>query len=125
MNARIQEGSVSRAEDAGFDAGRLKRVGERIAADIESSKYERARLMVARRGGPVLDLTIGQAEKAASRPMTADALFSIMSISKVMTAVALLQKVEQGEVSLLQPASAIIPEFGQRGKERITVYQLL
>lgn len=125
MNARIMEGSVVRPEEAGFDSRRLKRVGERIAADIGAERYDGARLMVARRGVPVLDLTIGFAERATSRPMAQDALFSIMSISKVMTAVALLQKVERGDVSLLSPVASIIPEFAQRGKERITVYQLL
>ena len=125
MNARIKEGSVARPEDVGFDSGRLKHVGDRIAADIGAERYDGARLLVARRGIPVLDLTIGFAERAASRPMAEDSLFSIMSISKVMTAVALLQKVERGDVSLLSPVASIIPEFAQRGKERITVYQLL
>lgn len=125
MNARIlAQGTVNPAE-AGFDAERLKRVGERIAADIGAERYDGARILVARRGIPALDLTIGFAERATSRPLAQDAMFSIMSISKVMTAVALLQAVERGEVSLLQPAASIIPEFGQRGKERITVYQLL
>ena len=125
MNARIQEQGAVKPAEAGFDAERLKRIGERIAADIGAERYDGARIMVARRGIPALDLTIGFAERAAARPLAQDAMFSIMSISKVMTAVALLQKVERGDVSLLQPASSIIPEFGQRGKERITVYQLL
>src|SRR5512144_455381 len=123
MNARIQAQGTVRPAEAGFDAGRLERVGERIAADIGAERYDGARIMVARRGIPALDLTIGFAERATARPLAQDAMFSIMSISKVMTAVALLQAVERGEVSLLQPAASIIPEFGQRGKERITVYQ--
>lgn len=125
MNARIREHSVARPEDVGFDSARLKRVGERIAADIEAERYDGARLLVARRGIPVIDLTIGFAERASSRLLAQDSMFSIMSISKVMTAVALLQKVERGDVSLLQPVASIIPEFAQRGKDRVTVYQLL
>lgn len=125
MNARIKAGAVARPEDVGFDSGRLARVGERVAADIEAMRYDGARLMVARRGIPVLDLTIGFAERDANRPMAEDSLFSVMSISKVMTAVALLQKVEQGQVSLLSPVASIIPEFAAREKGRITVNQVL
>ena len=125
MNARINEGTVARPEDVGFDSGRLKRVGERIAADVEAMRYDGARIMVARRGIPVLDLTIGFQERETAKPMATDSLFSIMSISKVMTAVALLQKVEQGEVSLLSPVASIIPEFAAREKGRVTVNQIL
>jgi CubicO group peptidase (beta-lactamase class C family) len=116
---------VARPEDVGFDSDRLKRVGERIAADVEAMRYDGARLMVARRGIPVLDLTIGFAERDAKRPMAEDSLFSVMSISKVMTAVALLQKVEQGHVSLLSPVASIIPEFAAREKGRVTINQVL
>ena len=125
MNARINEGAVARPEDVGFDSARLRRVGERIAADVEGMRYDGARLMVARRGIPVLDLTIGFQEREAAKPMATDSLFSIMSISKAMTAVALMQKVEQGEVSLLSPVASIIPEFAAREKGRVTVNHIL
>jgi CubicO group peptidase (beta-lactamase class C family) len=125
MNARIKAGAVARPEEVGFDSARLARVGERIAADVEAMRYDGARLMVARRGIPVLDLTIGFAERDTQRPMAEDSLFSVMSISKVMTAVALLQKVEQGHVSLLSPVAAIIPEFAAREKGRVTINQVL
>jgi CubicO group peptidase (beta-lactamase class C family) len=125
MNARLHDNAISGVEAAGFDAARLARVGERIAADIEAERYDGARLMVARRGVPVLDLTMGYADRAAGRPMQKDSAFSVMSISKVMTAVALLQKVERGDVSLLSPVASVIPEFAAREKGRVTVYQVL
>jgi CubicO group peptidase (beta-lactamase class C family) len=48
-----------------------------------------------------------------------------MSISKVMTAIALLQCVERGDLSLLTPVAQIIPEFAKRGKDKVTVGQVL
>lgn len=125
MNARVGEAALARAADLGFDPERLGRVAARVADDIEAMRYDGARLMVARRGVPVFDLTVGFAERATERRMTADALFSVMSISKVMTAVALLQKVERGDVSLLSPVASIIPEFAAREKGRVTIYQVL
>lgn len=125
MNARLTQEQAVRPVEAGFDPERLKRVADRVAADIEAMRYDGARLLVARRGVPVLDLTVGFAERATARPMGRDSLFSIMSISKVLTAVALLQKVERGDVSLLSPVASIIPEFAAREKGRVTINQIL
>ncbi len=108
-----------------FDPALLGRVNERIAADVEAERYDGARLMVAHRGKTVLDHTLGFAERAAGKPMRQDSVFSIMSITKVMTAVALLQKIERGQISLLTPVAEVIPEFAQRGKALVTVGQIL
>lgn len=112
-------------EAMGFDPQALNRVAQRVTGDIEASKYDGARIVVARRGVTVLDLTLGYADRAADRMLKPDAVFSVMSISKVMTAVALLRCIERGELSLLTPVAHIIPEFARRGKERVTVGQIL
>jgi CubicO group peptidase (beta-lactamase class C family) len=113
------------AADLGFDPDRLQRIRTRVERDIEAGRYDGARILAARRGTPVLDLTLGHADRASGRPLAADSVFSIMSISKVMTAVALMQCVERGDLSLLTPVSALIPEFAQRGKGLVTVGQVL
>ncbi len=109
----------------GFDPPALSRVERRVRRDIEAGKYDGARLLVLRRGQTVLDLTLGYADRAKRRELAADSVFSIMSISKVMTAVALLRCIERGEVSLLTPVAKIIPEFAARGKGLVTVGQIL
>lgn len=113
------------AEDMGFDTRALGRIEKRVLADIDAGKYDGARIMAAKRGTLVLDLTLGHADLAAHRKLEPDAQFSIMSIAKVMTAVTLLQCVERGEVSLLTPVAAIIPEFAARGKSLVTIAQIL
>jgi methyl acetate hydrolase len=55
----------------------------------------------------------GAAEAAAGRPMTADAIFRIASMTKPITSVAAMQLVEQGLVSLDDPASKYLPELAQ------------
>ena len=109
----------------GFDSKKLALIEQRVSADIAAEKYDGARILGARRGKVVLDLTLGYADRAANRKLEADAEFSIMSISKVMTAVTLLQCVERGELSLQAPVASIIPEFAQRGKGLVTIYQIL
>ncbi|HVZ45480.1 MAG TPA: serine hydrolase domain-containing protein [Ramlibacter sp.] len=118
-------GVTAAAAQLGFDPQSLARVAGKVSADIAASKYDGARIMVARRGQTVLDLTLGYAQRDADRMLKPDSAFSIMSISKVMTAVALLRCVERGQVSLITPVSHIIPEFAKRGKERVTVGQIL
>lgn len=125
MNVADKEALAVAAVEMGFDPQALQRVEARVRRDIEGERYDGARILVARRGVPVLDLTLGYAERETARMLEPDAVFSIMSISKVMTAVALLQCVERGDLSLLTPVSQVIPEFAQRGKALVTVGQIL
>jgi len=58
-------------------------------------------------------------------PMRPDTLFDLASISKLFTTVAALQLVERGLIDLDAPVTEYIPEFGNNGKETITVRMLL
>ncbi len=53
----------------------------------------------------------GVADVATGRPLTADALFRIASMTKPIASVALMQLVEQGRVGLDDPAEKYLPEL--------------
>jgi CubicO group peptidase (beta-lactamase class C family) len=53
----------------------------------------------------------GAADVATGRPLTADALFRIASMTKPVTSVALMQLVEQGRIALDDPAEKYLPEL--------------
>ena len=58
--------------------------------------------------------------------MTADTIFDIASLTKVVaTTTAVMQLVQKGEVRLNDPVAKYIPEFAQNGKDDITVRNLL
>jgi len=58
--------------------------------------------------------------------MTADTIFDIASLTKVVaTTIAVMQLVERGQVRLNDPVAKYIPEFAQNGKEDVTVRNLL
>jgi CubicO group peptidase (beta-lactamase class C family) len=60
----------------------------------------------------VLDLeAVGYADIAASKPMQTDSVFWIASMTKSMTAAALMMLVEEGKVNLNDPVAKYIPEF--------------
>jgi methyl acetate hydrolase len=53
----------------------------------------------------------GVADVATGRPLAADALFRIASMTKPVTSVALMQLVEQGRIGLDEPAEKYLPEL--------------
>lgn len=53
----------------------------------------------------------GFADQAAQRPATAETLYEIGSVSKVFTATAVMQQVEQGRLALDRPIQEFIPDF--------------
>jgi CubicO group peptidase (beta-lactamase class C family) len=89
-------------------------------------------LVVRRHGQVVLKRAIGHAKgngpgDVDEKPvlMTPDTPVCIFSASKAMAAMTLHLLSERKELSLLDPVSHYIPEFGQNGKRDITIYQLL
>ena len=59
-------------------------------------------------------------------PMTADTIFDLASLTKVIaTTTAVMQLVQKGEVRLNDPVAKYIPEFAQNGKDDVTVRNLL
>ncbi|NLU70164.1 serine hydrolase domain-containing protein [Streptomyces sp. HNM0574] len=63
-----------------------------------------------------------RAEQVPAAPGT---LFDLASLTKLFTAVAVLQQTERGTLRLDDPAARHVPEFGAAGKERLTLRQLL
>ncbi len=58
--------------------------------------------------------------------MTMDTIFDMASLTKCMvTATAVMRLVQYGQVRLNDPVAKYIPEFGMKGKQDITVRQLL
>ncbi len=59
-------------------------------------------------------------------PMTVDTIFDLASLTKVVaTTTAVMQLVRQGQIRVNEPVTKYIPEFGENGKEEITVRELL
>lgn len=70
----------------------------------------------------------GFADKAAGTPVDANTAFHIGSVSKTLTATAVMQLVEAGQVDLDAPLQRYVPEFRLRSTEAtdaITVRSVL
>jgi CubicO group peptidase (beta-lactamase class C family) len=109
--------------ELGFDEARLARA--QLESDIATERCHGAQLIIARHGQIVLEQTLGHADRAANKQLTADSVFTSLSVGKQFTGVLILGLVERGALSLSAPVASVIPEFGKLGKERVTLYQLL
>jgi CubicO group peptidase (beta-lactamase class C family) len=75
--------------------------------------------------GKIHTIANGVLNKETGVEATTDSLFQIGSISKVYTAMLVMQLVDAGELSLDTMVKTILPEFNISGSEAITIRQLL
>jgi CubicO group peptidase (beta-lactamase class C family) len=100
--------------EVGLDPTRLDRIKTVLEAEIEANRIPGAVLMVARRGKLAYSLVVGQRDRAANAPMSADAIFRIYSMTKPMTSVAAMMLMEEGRLQLVDPVSRWLPAFANQ-----------
>ncbi|PIE42629.1 MAG: serine hydrolase [Gammaproteobacteria bacterium] len=93
--------------------------------------YPAVSICVRRHGEIVLHRSIGHAkgngpnDTDVKQLVTPDTPFCLFSASKAITAMLIHLLEDQGEINLMNPVSYYLPEFGQNGKENITIHQIL
>ncbi len=94
---------------------------------IHDHQIPGAVLLVGHNGQVVYRKAFGnRALEPRREPMTADTIFDIASLTKVVaTTTAVMQLVQKGEVRVNDPVVKYIPEFAGNGKDEITVRNLL
>lgn len=97
--------------------GNLQQAVQMIESQTKSGQVAAASLFV-HSGSTTLQKAFGKAKNA-------DALFLLASISKPMTATAVMTLVDRGQVSLTDPVQRHIPEFKGEGRERVLVRHIL
>lgn len=95
----------------GFDAGRLDQLTQSMQRYVDEGKLAGAVTMVARHGKIVYFETVGNKSVDDTRPLAKDDLFRIYSMTKPITAAAVMQLYEQGKFQLTDPVSKFVPEL--------------
>jgi CubicO group peptidase (beta-lactamase class C family) len=98
---------------SGFMPDRLARLGASLDYEIASGRIPGAVVAIARGGKQVHLAAHGVRDPATSAAMTVDAVFSIASMTKVMTSVAVLMLHEEGKLLLGDPVSEYLPELAK------------
>ena len=114
-------------ESVGMDAAKLAQLDTVVAEEIEKGAIPGCVIAVGRHGKLVLLKAYGHRQTDPKKvPMTTDTLFDLASVTKpVATATSVMLLVERGKLKLDDPIAEHIPQFGQNGKDEITVFQLL
>jgi beta-lactamase class C len=112
-------------EEVGVSPKRLERAFALLKGWVDDGTAPGVSALVARRGR-VVGRFFGGFARLENTPSAVgrDTIFAVASVTKPVTAAALMLLVERGSVSLDQPVQSIIPEFSGPGKEGITVRQL-
>jgi CubicO group peptidase (beta-lactamase class C family) len=98
-------------EQAGFAAGALDRVDRHLARYVDDGLLPGWQLAVTRDGKLTHHSTYGLRDREADRPVEADTIWRIYSMTKPLTSVAAMMLVEEGLLALRQPVGEILPEL--------------
>src|SRR6187399_300207 len=96
---------TGKPEEVGFASDRLQRINQVVQRAIDAKQIAGAVTAVARRGKVSHFEAQGSMDMEAKTPMRKDAIFRMASMSKPVTAVAILMLVEEGKVRLTDPVS--------------------
>jgi CubicO group peptidase (beta-lactamase class C family) len=96
---------------AGFSQAKLDRIGDYIRQEIAAGKIPGAVILIQQHGKPVYFESFGLRDVDSRRPMTADTIFRIYSMSKPITSVAAMMLVEDGKLALDDPVAKYIQAF--------------
>ncbi|MFN2481674.1 MAG: serine hydrolase, partial [Pyrinomonadaceae bacterium] len=111
----------------GMSAARLAEVDAVVGQSIARKETPGAVVLVGRKGRVAWRKSYGaRAVEPAREAMTADTVFDLASLTKVVaTATSVMILVERGAVRLGDPLSRFIPEFKGEGRDRVTIEHLL
>lgn len=122
----ILAAQLATAQEEGVKPDPFKAATQLIQEQVESGLVGAAALLVAHNGKIEVEQGFGSlSRKAGAKPCDSDSVFLVASISKPVTAMAVMRLVDQGRISLDDPAQKYLPEFKGDGRERITVRNLL
>jgi CubicO group peptidase (beta-lactamase class C family) len=96
---------------AGMSSDRLQAATALLRQYVADNRITGAVAGVARRGKVVYLETVGVQSLDARSPMTDASLFRVYSMTKAVTAVAVMMLVEEGKLRLADPVSRYLPEF--------------
>jgi uncharacterized protein YbbC (DUF1343 family) len=126
-NLVAQVSSPASPATTGVDPARLAMIDEAVTTAIADKKLPGAVVLVGRGDAVVYRKAYGnRAVAPAVEPMTADTIFDMASLTKVVaTTSAVMMLVEDGRIRLTDPVAQYIPSFAKYGKDRVTIRHLM
>jgi CubicO group peptidase (beta-lactamase class C family) len=113
-----------------MDVERLARIPAQMESFVKRGTMAGAVTLIARRGAVVSLEAFGYQDLESKKPMRADTIFDIRSVTKPVTAIGVMILMEEGKLVLSDPVEKYLPEFDEARKPRaspnkITIHHLL
>ena len=110
----------------GLDEASLATLIDQHVEILRVSKGFSGSVLVAKGTTPIYARAIGFADRSQNRLNTLDTPFNLGSMTKMFSAVAVMQLVEQGKLNLVDTVGKYLPDYPNRGVNRtVTIRQLL
>lgn len=114
------------AQEVGMSAPKLAKVVNLASKWVAEGVTPALALLVARQGIVVLHEAFGHLTPSPDGPpLQRDSIFPVASLTKPITATAIMLLVEDGLLGLNRPVSEYIPEFTGEGKGAVLIHHLL
>lgn len=112
-------------EVSGFAPARFSRVKDAFAGNFAAGEELGARFTLVEAGEVVVDLWAGFADRRRERAWDEHTLAPVFSTTKTIAALMIARLVDQAKLGYGQTVASVWPEFGQAGKDAITVEQAI
>jgi CubicO group peptidase (beta-lactamase class C family) len=109
--ARAQQLPPAKPESVGLSSERLERIRKTVQQNIDDKRIAGAVSLVVRHGQVAWLKAQGMQDREAGKPMQADTIFRICSMTKPITSVAVMMLYEEGHFLLEDPVSKYLPAF--------------
>jgi CubicO group peptidase (beta-lactamase class C family) len=103
----------------------LEAAVDAFKANFETTDELGAQFCLMRDGELLLDLKGGWADRKKQNPVTAETLFGVYSSGKAIAALVIASLIEEDRIGYDQIVTTIWPDFGQQGKDKLTIAQLM
>jgi len=103
--------SAAKPETVGLSSERLERIATVVQRSVDKGEIAGAVTLVARHGEVVWLHATGNQDRENSKPMRADSIFRICSMTKPITTLGVMMLYEEGRFQLDDPIAKYIPEF--------------
>ncbi len=107
----VAEKQTAKTDSATLNADKLAELPKKLQKFVDDGTFSGVVTLVAKNGKVAQLSAIGQADLEAERPMTNNTMFAIASMTKPITATALMILVDEDKLSLDDTVSQYIPEF--------------
>ena len=111
--------------DLEFSPASLEGIGNQIAQWVTDGEVVGAELLMVQRGDIIFHDAWGWRDRESLLPMEPNTLFNIQSMTKPITATAILMLVDDGLIGLDDRAADYLPSFDNAASGDVTIRQLL